>query len=82
MSRLIRPFDMPSFPNAQCAGTEPTAALCARCWDRRDCLAWALAHEDTGYWAGQTQASLRKLREEFGITLKPIIGFQFALAGN
>lgn len=78
---MSRVFDMPDFSNALCARTPPTTELCSACWDRPECLAWALVHENTGFWAGHTQASLGRLRREFGITIKPIIGFQFALAG-
>ena len=74
---------IPPLPNAACARTEPTAALCDSCWDRPECLAWALENEISGFWAGHTQAELKKLRRDFGITCKPIMSFnEFAKAGS
>lgn len=63
---------MPYLANAACRGLKPTTVLCGTCWDRPECLAWALEHEDTGIWGGHTPTGLNRLRAEFGIRLDTI----------
>lgn len=46
--------------------------ICGTCWDRPECLAWALEREERGYWGGHTPASRRQLRAKYGIELQPI----------
>lgn len=43
--------------------------ICAGCWDRPECLTWALEHEEHGFWAGRGPKDLKKLRETYGIEL-------------
>lgn len=47
--------------------------ICASCWERPVCLAYALQREEYGFWAGRTAAQLRELRDEHGIKLDPIL---------
>jgi transcription factor WhiB len=47
--------------------------VCGSCRDRPECLAWALEREEGGFWAGHTPADRRRLREQYGIELKPIV---------
>jgi len=58
---------MPRLPQAACVRTEPSEAVCARCWDRPECLAWALESETSGFWAGYTAHGLAALRRQFDI---------------
>ena len=74
---------MPKLPNAACRAPAnahrfrrpmgPAAAkaqeICAVCWDRPDCLAWALEYENSGVWGGHGPTGLGTLRREFGIRL-------------
>ena len=48
-------------------------AICAACWDRPECFAYALEHEDRHVWAGMTASERRKLRQQYGIKLDPIL---------
>lgn len=73
---------IPSLSNAACANTEPTKALCERCYDRPECLIWGLEHEGNDLWGGHTAGSRRQMRRDFGIRLEPIRGFDFAVRGN
>lgn len=43
--------------------------ICRTCQDRPPCLAYALEHEEHGYWAGHTPEQLRALRARYGITI-------------
>ena len=43
--------------------------VCAMCWARLECLAWALEYEDSSVWGGHGPTGLRQLRKEFGIRL-------------
>lgn len=72
----------PDLTRAACATTEPTEALCERCWDRPECLVWGLEHEGSGLWGGHTAGSRRQMRIDFGIRLQPITGFDFAVRGT
>lgn len=45
-------------------------AICGNCWDRSDCLTWALEHEEHGYWAGHSAKERAALRTTYGIELK------------
>jgi hypothetical protein len=72
----------PDLSRAACMHTEPTKALCRSCYDRPECLAWSLDHEESGLWGGHTAAERRQLREQFGIQLRPIRGFDFATRGT
>ena len=47
--------------------------ICAGCWDRPTCLAYALRHEEHGFWAGRTAKQLSELRAEYGIKFEPIL---------
>lgn len=47
-------------------------AACNRCWDRPECLAWGLEHEETGVWGSHGPQGLRRLRKQFGIPLHGI----------
>lgn len=58
---------MPQLPQAACVGTEPSKAVCAGCWDRPECLAWALEWGPDGFWGGYTMHGLASLRRQFGI---------------
>ena len=58
---------MPRLPRAACIGAEPSEALCAGCWERPDCLAWALEEEKDGFWGGYSASGRAILRREFGI---------------
>ena len=74
----------PRFDNAACRapGLEPLfargtqarelEAVCGRCRDRPECLAWALEHEAHGFWGGHTAAARKRLRARFGIELEEI----------
>src|SRR5690348_6172072 len=70
------PFDS----RAACAGvdlffskelgaTSTARALCSCCPLHDACDAWALEHEEFGYWAGRTAANRRRERRARGITL-------------
>ena len=43
---------------------EPMVQLCRRCPGRNDCLLWALAGAEVGYWAGTTTTQRERMREE------------------
>lgn len=58
---------MPRLDQAACIGAEPKATLCERCWDRPECLAWALESERDGFWGGYTARARDTLRHKFGI---------------
>lgn len=58
---------MPNLSQAACMGTEPSTVVCGRCWDRPECLAWALESERVGFWGGYSAYDRRALRNEFGI---------------
>lgn len=58
---------MPRLPAAACIGIEPSTTVCERCWDRPECLAWALESEKNGFWGGYTTHGRTTLRREFGI---------------
>ncbi len=60
-------ISMPRLEHAACVGTEPSVAVCARCWDRPECLAWALETGPGGFWGGYTMKGLASLRQQFGI---------------
>lgn len=76
----------PRLENAACRGREdlylhekPRPAdidlmrkICGACWDRPECLAWALEREEHGVWAGHTPADRRRLRARYGIELQPL----------
>lgn len=62
---------------AACAGTDPDAwfgetdvtlkvlaQICARCHVRTECLAWAVEHDELGYWAGTTPHQRKRLRAQ------------------
>lgn len=63
---------MPKLENAACIGTKPTDALCQSCWDRPECLTWALEYEPDGFWAGYKAIDRARMRAQFGITLLTI----------
>lgn len=44
-------------------------ALCEGCPVKEQCLAWALAHEDDGIWAGTSERERRRIRRRAGIRL-------------
>ena len=44
-------------------------AACRQCVVRRQCLSWALNHEQFGYWAGTSDRMRRRMRQELGISL-------------
>ncbi len=49
-------------PNREAAVVpDPMAALCRRCPARSDCLVWALAGSEMGYWAGTTTNQRERL---------------------
>lgn len=54
--------------------------ICATCWDRPECLTWALEREEHGYWAGHTAVDRRRLRAQYGIALRPIFAGAWASA--
>jgi len=58
---------MPRLPQAACVRTEPSPSVCGRCWDRPECLAWALESESSGFWGGHTGPARALLRLKFGI---------------
>jgi len=58
---------MPRLPHAACVRREPSEAVCAGCWDRPECLTWALAWELDGFCGGYTMHGRAALRREFGI---------------
>lgn len=43
---------------------EPMTQLCKRCPGRSDCLIWALAGSEVGYWAGTTTAQRAIMRTQ------------------
>lgn len=60
-----------SRPNPDALNT--MRAICAGCWDRPECLAYALEHEESGFWAGHTAKQRTELREKYGIKVQPIL---------
>lgn len=58
---------MPRLEQAACISTEPSETVCGRCWDRPECLAWAMESERTGFWGGYGMRGRARLRVEFGI---------------
>lgn len=58
------PVDHEWVPDYERAVVPPAlAALCRRCPGRAECLLWALAGDEAGYWAGTTKADRDQLRE-------------------
>lgn len=68
---------------AACAGVDPDdwfdgdpgnnsvrRRVCGVCPIQRSCLAWALANEGFGFWAGHTQEQLREIRKVHEIKLR------------
>jgi hypothetical protein len=53
---------------------ERAAAVCNGCWDRPECLAWGIDHENSGIWGGHGSSGLKRLRQQFGVTLHEITG--------
>ena len=43
------------FPETDELPSEDARILCARCPVREECLQWALAHNEDGYWGGTTK---------------------------
>ncbi|ACZ32399.1 transcription factor WhiB (plasmid) [Xylanimonas cellulosilytica DSM 15894] len=57
------PVDLEWVPDHERAVVPPQlAALCRRCDGRANCLLWALAGDEQGYWAGTTAADRTQLR--------------------
>lgn len=44
--------------------------LCDHCFERPTCLAWALQHEEYGFWGGHDAKARTRLRERYGIVLR------------
>lgn len=65
--RRMSTIQMPRLEQAACVGATATESLCRTCWDRPECLAWALAAERDGYWAGYSAPERAIMRREFGI---------------
>lgn len=49
--------------------TQEAKAICADCPIRKQCAAWALAHEDFGVWGGMTATERRVERKRIGLRL-------------
>jgi len=47
-------------------------AVCETCWDRPECLAWALERERDGFWGGHDPHERAQVRRRFGIALRPL----------
>lgn len=60
-------IDMPRLSQAACISSEPSKAVCRSCWDRPDCLAWALESETDGFWGGYSANERKDMRSRFGI---------------
>lgn len=59
--------DPEAFFPAKGAPTAPAKAVCARCFVRQDCLAYALANPELtsfGIWGGTSERQRRRLRKE------------------
>lgn len=63
---------MPKLENAACISVKPTNTLCQTCWDRPECLAWALEYERDGFWAGYKAIDRVRMRKQFDIPLRTI----------
>lgn len=70
------PENRARFNHVKGPGAQLAIRVCRTCWDRPDCLAWALEYEDSGIWGGYGPTGLRQLRTEFGIA------YQELTAGN
>lgn len=58
------PDDVEWVPNREAAVVpSEMAALCRRCPARQTCLLWALAGDESGYWAGTTTADRQQMRQ-------------------
>lgn len=67
---------LPLLPNAACRDTKNPEAwfsfnprvteqardICRRCPEIRDCLAWAITHDEAGLWAGTTDEQRSALK--------------------
>ncbi len=54
--------------------------VCGSCRDRPECFAYALGHEDFGFWAGHTAAERRRLRTKYGIEIDRITNGNYTQA--
>jgi WhiB family redox-sensing transcriptional regulator len=52
------------------ASLNKARGLCAGCPLLVACDAWALEHEEFGFWAGRTQDERERVRRERGLTLR------------
>lgn len=57
------------------------AAACAACVERPECLAWALEHEQWGFWGGYSETDRSKLRRTHHIALIPMNAQPYIGAG-
>lgn len=46
--------------------------ICEACPVQRDCLEWALHHEEFGWWGGTGPRERYRLRKDLGIKLKTL----------
>lgn len=54
-------------------GVSPeVVARCSRCPVREECLEWAVAHEEYGFWGGTTARERARMRSRRGISLQPV----------
>jgi WhiB family redox-sensing transcriptional regulator len=46
--------------------------ICGRCVVKKECLEWAVRHEDHGMWGGTTPSERRKIRRQRKLLLQEV----------
>jgi hypothetical protein len=60
---------VPSLHTKVRAYPEPARRACAQCSVRQECLDWAVANNEEGYWGGTTSTERDDLRASTGVSL-------------
>lgn len=64
-----RTFELAQERGGNSTSVRQAKAICARCWDRPECLVWGLENnEAVGIWGGHGGGSRYEMRKQFGIS--------------